>query len=415
MSEHPTVTVIGAGIVGLCCARTLQRRGRAVTIIDPDEPGRGASYGNAGILSAGSVLPEGHPGLWKQLPGLMMNPTGPLTIRPGYLPRMLPWLLRFMANTTPGKAEEISKALASIVLPSVEHYMGLLDDVPIDERPISRQGCLYLYPREKDVKAAEPDNEARRRRGVAVEMLGPDEVRQLVPAIGPDMAGGALATQSGHATSPLALSQLLAARIEAAGGKFIRARAEGFTLGTDGPTHVRTDQGESPVEDVVIAAGAFSKPLAAALGNRVPLDTERGYHMMLPRPGIELRLPMLIPSYGFAVTPMTDGLRLAGTVEFAGLKAPPNYDRSEILVRHAKRLFPGLADEGGEAWMGFRPSMPDSLPVISRSSRFQRVFYAFGHGHLGLSLAAVTGRIIADLVERGASEIDPTPFRADRF
>ncbi len=415
MSEQRTVTIIGAGIIGLCCARALQRRGRTVTVIDPNEPGRGTSYGNAGILAAGSVLPEGHPGLWKRLPGLLLDRTGPLTIRPGYLPQMLPWLLRFMASTTPGRVEEISKALAAIVMPGVQHYLDLLDDVAADQVPIRRQGCLYLYPNEADVKAAEPANDARRRRGVEIEILGPDEVRQLIPAIGPDMAGGALATQSGHATSPLALSQLLAAQIEAAGGSFIRAKAMGFTIGDEGPSHVRTDQGEIEVEDVVIAAGAFSKPLAAALGNKVPLDTERGYHMMLPQPEIEIRVPMLISSLGFGVTPMNDGLRLAGTVEFGGLKAPPDYNRAQILLDHAKRLFPGLGDEGAVPWMGHRPSMPDSLPVISRSSRFRRVFYAFGHGHLGLSLGAVTGRMIADLVQDRVSDIDPTPYRADRF
>ena len=415
MSEQASVTVIGAGIVGLCCARTLQRRGRQVSVVDHSAPGTGTSFGNAGIISAGSVLPEGHPGLWKQLPGLLLDRKGPLTIRPSYLPQLLPWLLRFMANSTPGRAEEISKALATIILPSVHHYMDLLDDVPSDQVPIRRQGCLYLYPQARDLAAAAPDNAARKRRGVAVELLGPDEVRQLVPALGPDMAGGALATESGHTTSPLALSQLLAAQIEAAGGSFVRAKVTGFTIGADGPTYVRTDQGDRAVGDVVIAAGAFSKALAAELGNRVPLDTERGYHMMLPQPGVEVRVPMLIPSLGFGVTPMDDGLRLAGTVEFGGLKAPPNYDRARILVDHAKQLFPDLDGAGGKPWMGYRPSMPDSLPVVSRSSRFDRVFYAFGHGHLGLSLGAVTGRMIADLVQDRPSDIDPSLFRADRF
>ena len=415
MSEKRSVTIIGAGIVGLCCARTLQRRGRAVTVIDPDEPGSGTSFGNAGLLSTGSVLPEGHPGLWKRLPKLLLDPTGALTIRPGYLPKMLPWLLRFMASTTPNRVEEISKALASIILPSVQHYLDLLDDLPRDQAPIRQQGCLYLYPTEQDVLAAAPTNAARRRLGVAVEMLGPNEVRQLVPAIGPDMAGGALATQSGHTTSPLALSKLLATQIEGAGGTFKRAKAIGFEIGTEGPSHVQTDRGDIAVEDVVVAAGAFSKPLAAVLGNIVPLDTERGYHMMLPEPRIDVRVPMLIPSMGFAITPMSEGLRLAGTVEFAGLEAPPNYNRSEILLRHAKRLFPELHETGKEPWMGYRPSMPDSLPVISRSNRFDRVFYAFGHGHLGLSLGAVTGRIISDLLVDGTSDIDFAPFRADRF
>lgn len=409
------VTVIGAGIVGLCCARTLQRRGCSVTVIDQGEPGMGTSFGNAGILATGSVLPEGKPGLWKRVPGMLLDPLGPLTIRPGYLPQLTPWMLRFIASTTPRRVEEISQALASIVLPGLEIYRNLLDDVPEGEVPIRQQGCLYLYPDAAALAAAEADNATRRRRGVAMETLGPDEVRQLVPAIGPAMAGGALATQSGHATSPIALSRLLADQILADGGKFMQAKATGFAIGEDGPSHVHTDQGDVPVEYLVIAAGAFSKPLAKALGNAVPLDTERGYHMMLPTPEVELRLPMLISSMGFAITPMSDGLRLAGTVEFGGVKAPPNYARADVLLKNARRLFPDLKDAGAERWMGHRPSMPDSLPVISRSSRFRHVFFAFGHGHLGLSLGAVTGQLIADLVQDRTPDIDTTPFRADRF
>ena len=409
------VTVIGAGIVGLCCARTLQRRGCTVTVIDRVDPGMGTSYGNAGIFSTSAVMPEGKPGVWKKVPGWLLDPLGPLTIRPSYLPQLAPWLLRFIANSRPRRVEEISRALSSITLPGLEHYSALLDDVPGDQLSIRRQGCLYLYPNPADVAAAAADNEIRRRRGVALEMLGPDEIRQLLPAIGPDMAGGALATESGHAASPLALSQLLAARIEADGGRFIRAKVSGFAIGADGPTYVHTDHGNVEIEDLVIAAGAFSTPLAKVLGNNLPLDTERGYHMMLPQPNVEVRVPMLISSLGFGITPMNDGLRLAGTVEFGGVEALPNYARAEALLTHAKRLFPELGDSGAEPWMGHRPSMPDSLPVISRSSRFDRVFYAFGHGHLGLSLGAVTGRIIADLLQDRPADIDPTPFRADRF
>ncbi|NQV58377.1 MAG: FAD-binding oxidoreductase, partial [Alphaproteobacteria bacterium] len=262
--DRRNVTVIGAGIVGLCCARALQRRGCSVTVIDRDEPGRGTSFGNAGIFATGSVLPEGKPGLWKRVPGMLLDPMGPLTIRPSYLPRLTPWMLRFIANTTSRRVEKISQALSTIVQPGLRHYAELLDDVPADQVPIRRQGCLYLYPNAADAAAAKADNVTRQRRGVALEMLGPDEVRQLVPAIGPDMAGGALATASGHTTSPLALSQLLAARIAADGGKFIRAKVTGFAIGENGPTHVHTDQGDIPVEDLVVAAGAFSKPLAKA-------------------------------------------------------------------------------------------------------------------------------------------------------
>ncbi|MBT3334212.1 MAG: FAD-dependent oxidoreductase, partial [Rhodospirillaceae bacterium] len=188
--SEQSITVIGAGVIGLCCARTLQRRGYGVTVIDPLDPGMGTSYGNAGILATGSVLPEGKPGLWKRVPGMLLDPLGPLTIRPSYLAKLTPWMLRFIANTTAKRSEEISQALASIVLPGLEHYRALLDDVASDEVPIRQQGCLYLYPSAANLAAARDDIETRRQRGVALEMLSPDEVRQLVPAIGPDMAGG---------------------------------------------------------------------------------------------------------------------------------------------------------------------------------------------------------------------------------
>ncbi|MDP6813111.1 MAG: FAD-binding oxidoreductase [Alphaproteobacteria bacterium] len=415
MNAQRSVTVIGAGIVGLCCARALQRRGRRITVIDPGEPGRGASYGNAGILSTGSVLPEGKPGLWKKVPRMLLDPLGPLTIRPAYLPRLTPWMLRFLRNSTAARVERISAALSSIVLPGLTHYRELLDDIAEGRNPIRQQGCLYLYPKPADVEAARPDNEARLRRGVALELLGPEEVKQLVPALGVPAAGGALATASGHTTSPLRLSTLLAETIAADGGRFLREKALGFEFGDDGPSQVRTDQGRHGVEDLVIAAGAFSRPLAAALGHDIPLDTERGYHVMLPRSGLDIRLPMLISSLGFGVTPMEDGLRLAGTVEFGGTEAPPNYRRADAILTHARRLFPDLAVDGAEKWMGHRPSMPDSLPVIAQSPRFPSAHFAFGHGHLGLSLAAVTGRIIADLADGETPPIDATPFRVDRF
>ncbi|HZD26802.1 MAG TPA: FAD-dependent oxidoreductase [Alphaproteobacteria bacterium] len=408
------VTVVGAGIVGLACARALQRDGRAVTVIDPGEPGGGASYGNAGILSAGSVLPEATPGLLRRVPGMLLDPLAPLTIRPAYLPRLMPFLLRMLRNATPARVEALSAALATLVLNGMESWRALLDDEDFAGL-VRRQGCLYLYETAAALKASAADNAMRRRRGVAVELLGPDEVKQLVPALGPRIAGGALATGSGHVVNPLRLAQALAARIRADGGRILRERVTGFETDGSGSVRAITERGSHAAGAVVVAAGAFSRPLAAALGSRVPLDTERGYHMMLPKPGVELRLPLLVSPGGFGVTPMEHGIRLAGTVEFAGLEAPPNHARADLLLRHARRLFPELADEGAERWMGFRPSLPDSLPVISASPHRPNVFFAFGHGHLGLSLAAVTGRMVADLAAGRRPVVDPQPFRVDRF
>lgn len=406
--------VIGAGIVGLCCARALQQQGKQVVIVDPDEPGRGTSYGNAGILSLGSVLPEATPGLLRKVPGMLLDPLGPLTIRWRYLPQLMPYLLRMLRNSTPERVERLSEAIAALVLAGMDSYRALLDDDDFATL-IRRQGCLYLYETQAQMQAARADNEMRRRRGVPVETLGPAEVRQLVPALGPEVAGGALATASGHTVNPLALSQALAARIEADGGRFLRERVGGFEFAPDGPSHVVTESGRHPAAAIVLAAGAFSRNLAAQLGHRVPLDTERGYHVMLPDPGFELRLPLLVAGAGFGVTPMEHGVRLAGTVEFAGLAAPPNYARADVLLRHGRRLFPQLNDAGAERWMGYRPSMPDSLPVIGRSPRHRNVYFAFGHGHLGLSLGAVTGRIIAALSNDEEPPVPPAPYAIDRF
>jgi len=412
-SAPPTV-VIGAGVVGLCCARALQQQGRQVLIVDPDAPGHGTSFGNAGILSVGSVLPEATPGLLRRVPGMLMDPLGPLTIRWRYLPQLLPYLARLLRNSTPERVEQLSEALAPLVLNGLDSYRTLLDEAEFSTL-IRRQGCLYLFETEAQQDAARVDNEMRRRRGVPVELLGPAEVKQLVPALGPAVAGGALATASGHTVSPLRLSQTLAAAIEADGGRFLRDRVTGFDFAGDGPSHVLTAGGRQPAQDVVLAAGAFSGRLARDLGHRVPLDTERGYHVMLPDPGFELRLPLLVAGAGFAVTPMEHGVRIAGTVEFAGLDAPPNYDRADVLLRHGRRLFPSLQDHGAERWMGFRPSLPDSLPVIGRSPRHRNVFFAFGHGHLGLSLAAVTGRMVAALAAGETPPVDPAPYAIDRF
>jgi D-amino-acid dehydrogenase len=331
------------------------------------------------------------------------------------MPRLLPYFLRLVRNSTPQRVDELSQAIANLVVPGIESYRRLLDDSDAPTRLIRQNGCLYLYETKAIMDAAEDDNAYRRRRGIDIQTLGPDETKQMLPALGVPVAGSVLATASGHTINPLGLSQALAELIRDDGGRFIRARVTGFKTNSDTVTHVETDAGRQAVGGVVVAAGAFSRPLAKRLGSDVPLETERGYHVMLPKSGIDLRLPILVGGHGFAVTPMEHGLRVAGTVEFAGLKAPPNYARADVLLRHARRLFPDLNDSGMERWMGHRPSLPDSLPVISTSPNFRNASFAFGHGHLGLSLGAVTGRMIADLVAGRPPIVAPSPYRINRF
>lgn len=414
MSAERSVTVIGAGVVGLATALALQLAGRRVTVLDPEPPGEGTSYGNAGIFAIGSVIPLGTPGILRDVPRMLLDPLGPLRIRPAYAHRIAPWLWRLVRASAPAEVEKLGRALAALCLPSLEAWRPLLEAAGADAL-VRRNGYLYVWETEAQARAAAPYMELRRRLGVRVEDVPAEELPQLAPALRRGVAKAALLADGGYCLNPLGLSRALADRIRAGGGAFKRARARAFEIGPEGPRSVLTDDGAEPVDDVVITAGAYSRPLAQALGDDAPLDTERGYHVMLPEPGVEVRSAILFPALGFGATPMAEGFRIAGTVEFGGLEAAPDWRRADALTAHAARLFPGVRLEGAKRWMGFRPSMPDSLPVLGRSPRWRNVHYAFGHGHLGLTLAAVSGRLIADLVVGRRPSVDPSPYRIDRF
>ncbi len=406
--------VVGAGAVGIATALYLRREGFAVTVLDPQAPGEGASLGNAGILATGSVIPVGTPEVLKRLPRMMLDPLAPVAVRWRYLPRLTPWFLRFLMASRPGRVEEISRALAALLAHTHDAYRPLIEEAGAGDllRP---SGMLHVYENEAAYRAGEEGRALRARRGVPYDDLGRDELRQLVPALAPEVAHGIFLRDPVMTVDPLALVQALAASLEAKGGVIRRERVTGFTDAGGRPAGVTTETASHAADLIVIAAGAFSRPLAKALGSAVPLDTERGYHVMLPDPGIELRLPVQCAEGAFVLTPMAKGLRLAGTDELAGLEAPPNWDRARVLVERARRLFPGLRTEGLEPWMGFRPSLPDSLPVLGRAPGHDNVYFAFGHGHLGLTMAAASGRIIAELASGRDPGIDLAPYRAERF
>ena len=413
-TEEAPVIVIGAGIVGICTALYLQRDGRHVTLIDPREPGEACSSGNAGLLATGGVSPEAMPGILWKVPAMLRDPLGPLAIDWRYLPRIAPWLLRYVLSSRPSRVEQISVALAALagqVLPAYEPLLknaGALDMV-------RRTGWLHLYESEGTFKASLPAHALRRSRGIRIDELGPDEIRQMEPELAPIFARGAFFPDYAHTVNPKRLAEVLAADFARNGGVISRETARGFAMTPHGPSAVITKAGNRPASQIVIAAGAWSKPLAAELGSRLPLDTERGYHVMLPDPGIAVRHPLCSTEGGFAITPMEHGLRIAGTVELAGMKAPPNPKRAAVMLTRAQRMLPSLRDSGRTEWMGYRPSLPDSLPAVGRSPRFFNVYFAFGHAHRGLSFAAITGRLIADLMAGRKPVIDPAPYRADRF
>lgn len=405
-------------MVGMAAASWLRRDGHDVVVIDPGNPGEGASFGNAGCLNASSVVPMSMPGTIKNVPRWLMDPLGPLAIRWQYLPRLAPWLIRFARASSPEKARATAHALRALLQPSLECLAPLVKNAGA-EHLVHHVGHLVVYRSEVGFAKEQADWALRRDTGVTWDVLDANELRQLEPALSRDYVRGILVRENGHTSDPYRLVQSLAAAFVRDGGTIRRGRVTGFDLDGARLRAVRTDAGEIAANAAVVAAGAFSAPLAAALGDRVPLEFARGYHLMLRDPEATLRTPTLDAERKFVATPMAAGLRFAGTVEFAGLAAPPDWRRAHILLEHGRRMLPGLAtdpaDERVSVWMGHRPSLPDSLPVLGPSRRTPDVIYAFGHGHVGMAAAPMTGKLIAELVGGRQPSIDVSPFRAARF
>jgi len=407
-------TVVGAGIVGVCCAFALLRDGHRVTLIDRDEPGRGCSFGNGGIIQVGASVPVATPGVLRQVPRMLLDPNGPLVIRWPYLPRLTPYLLRFIAAARPDRVERISVAIAALLDGAIEAFREMLGAAGALDA-IAHTGELYVYQSETAYRAARAAHDMRRRRGVRVEELSADEVRQLVPAIAPSVRRGVFLPDCMTATNPFHLTTRLVEAFRRDGGVVLRETLRDIETDSGRRVTLLTDVGRHDVDRLVLATGAWSRRWAAKLGARIPMDTERGYHAMLSDPGIDLRVPVLSGDHRFAVTPMADGIRVAGTAELAGLEAPPDYRRAGMLLPMAEALLPGLRTRPHECWMGHRPSTPDSLPVIGRSQQFPEAFFAFGHGHLGLTLGPIAGKLVADLVAARPLSVDMEPYAAERF
>ena len=407
-------TVLGAGVVGVCTAFSLLRDGHRVTLIDRLPPGNGCSFGNGGLIQTGACVPIATPGVLRQVPKMLIDPNGPLVIRWQHLPSLLPYLLNFVLSARPARVEEISIALQAILDHAIGSYRVLLVEAGASDL-LRQSGELYVYERQHSYEGATPWHNLRRKRGVEVVDLPADELRQLEPALAPIFFKGVFLPNSVQTLNPYKLTSTLAEAFVRSGGEVLQAEVSEITTGQNGPTTLLTDHGKRNVDQLVIATGAFSKRWARQLAVNIPLDTERGYHLMLPTPGIDLRVPVLSGDYRFGLVPMVDGVRLAGTAELANLDAAPRYARAERLLKIAERMLPGLNGAGRTQWMGHRPSTPDSLPVICRSPRFASVYLAFGHGHLGLTLGAITGRIIADLAAGRTPPVSLAPYDIRRF
>lgn len=417
-SEGPVgpqkVLVVGAGIVGTVCACSLLREGHEVTLVDRGGPGEMTSFGNSGAISPASLVPIAMPGMVRQIPKWLLDPVGPLFLKWSHLPRSLPWLCRFLLAGRESRVRRISKALATLNMETFEAYGPLLKEAGL-EHLFKRGGQLFVYHTEAGFQKAALGMELRRTSGLAVEDLNGDEIRQLEPTLAPVFERGVLIPGNGHCTNPFGLVQGLAEHFQRAGGKLLRREVLGFEMGPEGPRQARTAEGNLPFDKLVIAAGVWSTRLTRQLGTKVPLESHRGYHVTIPDPQVIPRMIVFPVDYHLAITPLDIGLRFSGTVELAGLEAPPNYARARVLNDIGRRLLPGVNTDHFTEWMGHRPCTPDSLPVLGPSPRHRNVYFAFGHGHQGLLGASKTGQVIAEIVSGRPSPIDLAPFRSDRF
>jgi D-amino-acid dehydrogenase len=409
------VIVIGAGIVGLSCAYNLLRAGFSVLVVDRDPTGDKASFGNAGGIAIPEILPASSPGIVWRVPRWLFDPLGPLAIRPSYAPRLLPWMMRFLQAGRADRRSEIAATLSALNALAYDDLSALLNDIGLSA-DLHRAGALYVYQTKKGLERDRISWEARKSYGVECHPLSGNEARKLEPALDPSVQYAMLTPAWSHVSDPKRMVDVLREWLRSQGVRIEadEALAIAPTCAERALIHLRRE-GPVTCDLAVVAAGAWSGRLAASLGDRVVLESERGYNATLPKPAIELSREIIFAEHQFVATPMSIGLRIGGAAEFAGLSAPPNYARVSALLKLARKYLPQLSVQGAKPWMGHRPATPDSLPVIGRSPRCWAVLYAFGHGHLGLTQAATTGRLIKQLAVGETPSIDLRAVGVNRF
>lgn len=408
------VAVIGAGIVGLASAVFLQRGGARVTVFDAVPPGGGASFGNAGLLSVDSCVPISMPGMLWQIPRWLADPLGPLAVSPRYFLKALPWLIDWARAGRMDKVIRASDALRALHNPALEQYRELLGPRHFHDL-IRISGQVHVWDGERESTGERVSRELRERHGIAVEPLNEHELRQLVPGISPSIRRAVLFPRNGQTINPHRLVQCLADLLKAAGGELCQQQVMKILPEPGGCFRLVANTGNHRFEKVVVACGAWSKRLLGPIGVKIPLETERGYHVTVRNPPSTLHIPVLHKSRGFGATPMEMGIRFAGTVEIAGTDIPMNERRAEALLRQGRQLFPSLEAKDFSIWMGFRPSLPDSVPIIDEPGPHHGLFVACGHGHTGMTAGAITGRLISELVLGKPPAIDMKPYRLARF
>jgi len=406
--------IVGAGIIGTAIARDLQRRGRQVVLVDRDTPGMGASFGNMASIAVTEFMPASRPSVWRQIPGWMLDPEGPVRVRPTYMPKLVPWFLRFIAASRPSKLRELEAQGAALCSRALEDTLALLRETGLSDQ-ISEEGCLSLYADEAEFKADREHIEILERFGFPHEVIGRQAIKALEPELSDRIGMAVLFPQNRSMKNPYKLVLALAERFVALGGRIERGEVVGFTRSDRIREVVLKDGRRVTADEVVICAGAYSAKLAKDLGEPIPLETERGYHTQIMAPGISMKHSIIWPAKAFMVTPTAGGIRVGGTVEMAGLDAAPDYRRAKVTVKRAKEALPNLRCEEFTEWMGHRPALPDTVPILSASVKTKGLFYATGHGHLGLTYAATTARLMGELITGGKPTVDLHPYRVNRF
>lgn len=408
-----SVGVIGAGIQGLCISLCLIKKGFKVTLIDRDDPGKdSASYGNAGHFSPYASVPINRPDVLADIPSMLLSSTGPLALKWNYVPKMIPWFLKFIKSCSRKNMMHTAKYMHQILDLSLPAYDELFEDIDVSGL-VESKGIMYFWTNE-NLKSRELENNIRNELGVKQQLLTPHEIHDLEPHIKKIYHGGVLYPNARHTRNPGKILLKLFDLFIKKGGCFEKQNVQTISFSSDNKPVVKTDLKFYTFEKTVIACGAFSKKLTDQVNEKIPLDTERGYHVHFKGHDYLLSRPVIFLNRGFGITPMEQGLRVVGTVEFGGLNNPPSKKRILNLVNNAKYLFPELKEHQDE-WLGFRPSLPDFLPVIGPSKNHKNLFYSFGHHHLGWTLGAISGKIVAGIIAKENTNLDLSPYNSSRF
>ena len=413
VSLKSSVGVIGAGIQGICIALNLIKKDFEVTIIDRDEPGESsASYGNAGHFSPYASLSMNRPDILIDVPSMLLSTTGPLALKWNYAPKMIPWFLKFIKNCTKKKMMHTAKYMHQILDLAIPAYDELFQDIDVSNL-VESKGIMYFWTN-KYLKSRELEAKIRNELGVKQQLLTPHEIHDLEPHIKKIYHGGVLYPNAKHARNPKKILLKLFDLFLKKGGKFQKQNVKSITFTNDNKPIIKTDLTSYSFDKAVIACGAFSKKLTDQVDEKIPLDTERGYHVHFKGYDHLLSRPVIFLNRGFGITPMEQGLRVVGTVEFGGLKNPLSKKRVLNLVNNAKYLFPELKEHHDE-WLGFRPTLPDYLPVLGPSKNHKNLFYSFGHHHLGWTLGAISGKIISGMIAGENTNLNLVPYNSQRF